>query len=140
MASANVSGHVSVASNSYDAVMEALAHVGPLAVSVDAGSWHDYEEGVFDGGNATNPALDHLVQLVGYGSDADHGDFFLVRNSWTPMWGEAGFIRLKRYGSSEARCGIDLSPRDGDGCKGGPPKVKVCGQNGVLYDAVYPLG
>jgi len=29
----------------------------------------------------TNPDLDHLVQLVGYGDDAD-GEYWIVRNSW----------------------------------------------------------
>ena len=63
---------------------------------------------------------------------------FGKRNSWTPLWGENGYIRLKRY-ANEEHCGIDLNPLDGNGCKGGPDRVKVCGQNGVLYDGVYPL-
>ena len=79
----------------------------------------------------------HLVQLVGYGTDDVLGDYFIVRNSWTPLWGEEGYIRLKR--SASPSCGIDLKPEDGDGCKGGPPTVKVCGQSGVLYDGAYPL-
>ena len=134
---ANVTGHVSLPSNSYDAMISALLE-GPLAVSVDAAAWHDYETGVFTGGNATNPTLDHLVQLVGYGTDRATGeDYFTIRNSWTPMWGEDGFMRLKR--DPNASCGVDLRPGDGDGCKGGPPTVKVCGQNGILYDGVYPL-
>ena len=58
---ANVTGHVSLPSNSYDAMMAAISE-GPLAVSVDAGAWHDYESGVFTGGNHTNPTLDHLVK------------------------------------------------------------------------------
>jgi hypothetical protein len=41
MASATISGHVSLESNSYDAVIDALANTGPLAVTVDAGAWHD---------------------------------------------------------------------------------------------------
>ena len=45
---------------------------------------------------------------------------------------------LKRFTDGD-HCGIDVNPLDGNGCKGGPPTVKVCGQNGVLYDAVYPL-
>jgi cathepsin L len=134
---ANVSGHVSLPTNSYDAMMDAISSKGPLAVSVDAGAWHDYEEGIFSGGNATNPTLDHLVQLVGYGETPQGQQYFLVRNSWTPLWGEAGYIRLHR--SSTPTCGIDLNPGDGDGCKGGPPTVKVCGQSGILYDGVYPL-
>merc|ERR1711988_910971 len=137
MASATLKGHASVTSNSYDAVMDAIANKGPLAVSVDAGAWHDYESGVFAGGNQTNPDLDHLVQMVGYGTDAATGaDYFLIRNSWTPDWGESGYIRIAR--SADAPCGVDVTPLDGDGCKGGPSSVKVCGQSGVLYDAVYP--
>lgn len=132
---ANITGHVSLPTNDYDAIMSAIAE-GPLAVSVDAAAWHDYEEGVFAGGNATNPTLDHLVQLVGYGTTGDE-EYFIIRNSWTPLWGESGFMRLKR--SAGAACGVDLRPMDGDGCKGGPKAVKVCGQNGILYDAVYPL-
>lgn len=133
---ANVSGHVSLEPNSYDAVMHALT-AGPLAVSVDAGGWHDYEEGVFGGGNHSHPRLDHLVQLVGYGTTPAGADYFLVRNSWTPRWGEGGYMKVAR--SRDAPCGVDLHPMDGDGCKGGPATVKVCGQSGILYDGVYPL-
>lgn len=136
LAAANVTGHVSITSNSYEAMMAAVAE-GPLAISVDAGAWHDYEEGVFNGGNATNPELDHLVQLVGYGTTPEGADYFLVRNSWTPLWGEGGFIKLAR--SANASCGLDVHPSDGNGCKGGPQQVKVCGQNGMLYDGVYPI-
>ena len=46
-------------------------------------------------------------------------------------------MRLKR--DPNAGCGIDLTPGDGDGCKGGPARVKVCGQSGILYDGVFPL-
>ena len=78
MATAKVNGHVSVTSNSYNAVIDAVANIGPLAVSVDAGAWHDYESGIFDGGNQTSPTLDHLVQLVGYGTDKDLGDYWII--------------------------------------------------------------
>ena len=47
------------------------------------------------------------MQLVGYGTDPVSGlDYFTVRNSWTPLWGEAGYMRLHR--SRNASCGIDL--------------------------------
>ena len=85
-------------------MMKAIATVGPMAISVDAGKWHDYESGIFSGGNKTDPELDHLVQLVGYGTDPESGgDYWLVRNSWTPLWGEAGYIRLAR--SANPQCG-----------------------------------
>ena len=95
---------------------------------------HDYESGIFTGGNKTNPDLDHLVQLVGYGTDSGT-PYWLIRNSWTPTWGHHGYIRLART----TDCGIDVTPLDGNGCAGGPPTVKVCGQNGMLFDAVYPI-
>ena len=65
MGAANVTGHVSLPKNQYLPMLKAIATLGPLAISVDAGKWHDYEEGVFTGGNKTDPQLDHLVQLVG---------------------------------------------------------------------------
>eukprot|EP00041_Stephanoeca_diplocostata_P009384 m.144599 g.144599 ORF g.144599 m.144599 type:complete len:378 (-) comp17716_c0_seq1:16-1149(-) len=136
LAAAKVTGYAATVTNSYESVMDALYTKGPLAISVDAGAWHDYETGVFDGGNSTNPDLDHLVQLVGWGKTAEGKEYFIVRNSWTPMWGEHGYIKLARGGD---KCGIDLTPADGDGCAGGPDTVKVCGQNGLLYDCVYPL-
>jgi cathepsin L len=79
---ANVTGFHATETNSYASLISNLALQGPLAVSVDASAWHDYSGGIFDGGNHTNPDLDHLVQLVGYGTDKGK-DYWLIRNSWT---------------------------------------------------------
>jgi C1A family cysteine protease len=70
-------------------------------IAVDASSWKNYETGVYDGCNQTNPDLDHNVQLVGYGTDEVYGDYWLVRNSWTTLWGENGYVRLKRSSNGE---------------------------------------
>jgi hypothetical protein len=71
----NISGYTAVAHNDANAVAEALAHVGPLAISVDASSWNDYETGIFSGCSyAKNISMDHAVQAVGYGHDYErHG-------------------------------------------------------------------
>lgn len=137
MAAATFTDFKVTKTNDYDSMMDAI-QLGPMAISVDADTWHDYETGVFTGGNMKNPDLDHLVQLVGYGSD-NGDDYWLVRNSWTPLWGESGYIRLKRYGSGKEPCGLDITPADGNGCDDGPPTVEVCGQCGVLYGGVYPV-
>jgi len=136
-----VTGYKSLGKNvDPEEVMEHLHKVGPLAVSVDASLWSDYEEGVFNGCNQTNPDLDHLVQLVGYGTVHPKGpDYWIIRNSWRPSWGEHGFMRLQRTSKQTKQCGTDLNPLDGDGCKGGPPTVEVCGTCGVLFDPVYPI-
>jgi len=135
---ATISGFVQVSSNNYTAVINAL-QTGPLAVAVDASSWGAYGGGIFSGCSVTrNIDIDHLVQLVGYGTDTSGKDYWTVRNSWGPSWGEKGFIRLARD-STGTDCGKDSTPLDGSGCQGGPSVVTVCGQCGILFDTVFPI-
>ena len=50
--------------------MNAVANIGPLAIAVDASTWHNYESGVFNGCSYTeNIDVNHVVVLVGYGTD-----------------------------------------------------------------------
>jgi len=132
-----VESYVDIPSNQLEPIINHVGAVGPLAVTVDASSWSSYESGVYNGCNQTNPDLDHAVMLVGYGTDPQLGDYWLVRNSWSPLWGEQGYIRLAR--ESSPSCGTDITPSDGTGCKNGPPTVTVCGTCGILYDTVFPV-
>jgi cathepsin L len=134
---AKITNYTKLPENEYDPLMTAVATIGPIAISVDAASWGAYSSGVFNGCNQKNPDIDHAVVLVGYGTDAKLGDYWLVRNSWGASWGEKGYIRLHR--NSTIECGIDLHPSDGSGCNGGPATVKVCGTCGILYDTCYPI-
>ncbi|CAE7479655.1 unnamed protein product [Symbiodinium microadriaticum] len=120
------------------AVMNAVATVGPVAVNVDASTWHMYESGVFSGCPQEDVDINHVVQLVGYGTDQDTGmDYWLVRNSWSPTYGEEGYIRLER---GPGYCGTDYHNQDGVGCAVDPTNVTVCGMCGILYDVSYPTG
>eukprot|EP01065_Artemidia_motanka_P024044 TRINITY_DN286_c0_g1_i1.p2 TRINITY_DN286_c0_g1~~TRINITY_DN286_c0_g1_i1.p2 ORF type:complete len:390 (+),score=158.88 TRINITY_DN286_c0_g1_i1:72-1172(+) len=133
-----IKNYTRLPANDYGSLMKAVATVGPIAISVDA-SWGAYEEGVFTGNCGTT--IDHAVQLVGYGTDSASGlDYWLVRNSWGAGWGESGYIRLHRFGAGKEPCGTDTSPQSGNGCKGGPKTIKVCGQCGMLSDSSYPTG
>jgi len=134
---AKLSSFVSLPSNQQLPVLQAVATQGPLVINVDAASWFGYDSGVFNGCNQQNPDIDHVVQLVGYGTDSSSGDFWLVRNSWGESWGEQGYIRLAR--PQTPPCGTDTSPQDGTGCNGGPSTVTVCGTCGILYDVTYPV-
>lgn len=93
---AKVKNYVKLPQNQQQPLLQAVANYGPIAVSVDASRWALYESGVFDGCNQTNPDIDHAVLLVGYGTDEKYGDYWLIRNSWSPQWGEDGYIRLRR--------------------------------------------
>lgn len=144
MKTVSLDGYVKLPANDQAAVMAALATIGPLAVNVQANTWSSYESGVFPSSKCGKPTadIDHVVQLVGYTPQA-----WIVRNSWTALWGDRGFIMLER-GSSNATepCMADTSPNDGVGCvkPGGPhapAKMEtVCGTCGVLYDVSYPTG
>jgi cathepsin L len=67
--------------NSYESLLTAVATVGPVAITVDASQWSAYQGGVIGGCNQASPELDHGVLLVGYGTDPDAGDYWLIRNS-----------------------------------------------------------
>ena len=79
------------------------------------------------------------MQLVGYGTDEAKGDYWLIKNSWGPDWGENGFIRLKR--EPTAVCGNNTTPAMGTACEeDGYTVQKVCGMCGVLFDTSWPIG
>lgn len=136
---AKIGGYVRLAENNYTALMNAIATVGPVAVSVDA-NWGGYESGIFKGCDPTaNVDIDHAVVLVGYGEEEGQ-KYWLVRNSWSPTWGEKGYIRVARSDNDDANCAVDSTPSDGTACAGDTKPVKVCGTCGILYDSAYPTG
>ncbi|CAN6218222.1 unnamed protein product [Urochloa humidicola] len=117
-----ISGYQNVTASSEPDLLRAAA-AQPVSVAVDAGSfvWQLYGGGVFTG--PCTAELNHGVTVVGYGEttqgDAD-GDgagtpgqkYWIVKNSWGPEWGEAGYIRMQRgaAGVADGLCGIALLP------------------------------
>lgn len=101
-----VTGYVDVAPKDVNALMSAVAQQ-PVAVAIQANqlAFQTYKSGVLTGSCGTN--LDHGVLVVGYGSE-NGVDFWKVKNSWGPNWGEGGYIRIER--SSLDKCGILDAP------------------------------
>jgi cathepsin L len=135
---ATINGYVQLPANNYTALMNAVATVGPIAVSVDASTFHSYTSGIFAGCNQVNPDINHAVTLVGYGEENGQ-KYWLIRNSWSPKYGEKGYIRVARSDADEEVCGMDITPLDGSACNGDDTPVKACGTCGVLFDSSYPL-
>lgn len=136
---ATITGYVQLPENNYTSLMNAIAKVGPIAVSVDASNWHSYAGGIFNGCNQEQPDINHAVTLVGYGEENGQ-KYWTVRNSWSPSYGELGYIRVARDDADESNCGTDITPQDGSACAGETDPVKVCGTCGILYDSSYPTG
>lgn len=133
-------GFVALPFNNYTALMNAIAQQ-PIAISAAAGAWQMYESGVLNEQGGCDSDVDHAIQLTGYGTDAASSlDYYNVRNSWGPSWGEGGYIRIQRFGEGKEPCATDNTPLDGDGCEGGPTSIKVCGLCGLLSDSSYPTG
>lgn len=85
----------------------------PVSVAIQANltSFQLYSKGIYSDPNCGNQ-LDHGVLIVGYGHDFFHGmDYWLVKNSWGPKWGEEGYIRIQRNtDTNSGLCGIAMQP------------------------------
>ncbi|ALC40945.1 Cp1, partial [Drosophila busckii] len=90
-----------VASGDEDALKKAVATVGPISVAIMVtGSFMNYKSGVYS--EESCPAgVNHGVVIVGYGTDANGVDYWLVKNSWGPHWGDKGYIRMSRNANNQ---------------------------------------
>eukprot|EP01039_Chlorochromonas_danica_P003824 gene3824-4175_t len=95
------SGYVDV-DQDVNALLSAVAQQ-PVSIAIQANqlAFQSYKSGVLTGRCGTN--LDHGVLLVGYGTD-NGVDYWKVKNSWGPTWGESGYIRIER--SADDKCGV----------------------------------
>ena len=86
-----------------DLLYEALTFA-PVAISIRAenDAFRQYTGGIIDG-DACGTYIDHAVLLVGYDSAEN---YWIVKNSWGPNWGEEGYVRIKRRGG-KGICGIN---------------------------------
>lgn len=83
--------------------MESAVAQQPVSIAIQANqvAFQSYSSGVLTGRCGQN--LDHGVLAVGYGT-LDGVDYWKVKNSWGPDWGEDGYILIER--SSADLCGV----------------------------------
>lgn len=96
-----ISGYKFVKPNDEDALLQVL-QLGPIAIALDANhqNFQFYSSGVMTGECSQN--LDHAVLLVGAGTE-NGIDYWKIKNSWGPQWGEGGYIKLQR---GVKKCGV----------------------------------
>ncbi|XP_034481836.1 cathepsin L1-like [Drosophila innubila] len=86
---------VGIKSSDESQLTKAVAEKGPISVAVDARLFQHYRGGVFNQASCIG-RVNHAVLVVGYGSDKNGGDYWIVKNSWGTNWGENGYIRMAR--------------------------------------------
>jgi len=87
-----------------------------VAIEADRPAFQLYKNGILDDPEC-GKKLDHGVLLVGYGTD-NGKDYWKVKNSWGPSWGEHGYLRIAR---GKNMCGIAMMASYPTGAKKAAP-------------------
>jgi len=84
----------------------AVAKAGPVSIAFQVASdFKSYAGGVYDSTVCKSGAMDvnHAVLAVGYDTDEEGGDYWIVKNSWGTKWGEEGYFKMAR---GKNMCGV----------------------------------
>ena len=89
-----------------------VTNIGPTTIAIAVvKSFMSYKSGVYYDADCTYSSVNylgaHAITVVGYGTDASLGDYWIVRNSWGTGWGESGYIRMAR--NKNNLCGLASS-------------------------------
>uniref|UniRef100_A0A8C6X289 Cathepsin L n=1 Tax=Naja naja TaxID=35670 RepID=A0A8C6X289_NAJNA len=84
------------------ALQEAVAKIGPVSVGIDAGNskFGFYKSGIYTEDYEGERIINHAVVMVGYNHSSNGNGYWIVKNSWSTLWGEKGYMRLAK-GSNE---------------------------------------
>ena len=97
-------GGTATVCNTGTSMLAALQH-GPISAAFTVyDDFPTYKSGVYKHGAGSKQLGGHAIEIIGYGTDAAAGDYWLVKNSWNEEWGDGGTFKIAR-GSNE--CGIE---------------------------------
>lgn len=90
-----------------------IHHNGPVSAGIGSDVFGLREPGCEARGDcfinatacATVTSIDHSIVVVGYGTDAVHGDYWIIKNSWSTRFANNGFINIQRGVGCGGFCG-----------------------------------
>ena len=84
-----VTGYRNIPYGDENAIKDAVAKYGPVTVAIDASEWGFayYSSGIYISKTCNPNSNNHAVLVVGYGSE-NGVDYWIIKNSWGPSWGE----------------------------------------------------
>jgi len=104
----HISGFSDVRQDNAEALKAALMN-GPVSIAIEADKsvFQRYTGGVITS-RACGKKLDHGVLAVGFDTEANGEEYFLVKNSWGASWGVDGYVKISAASSNV--CGILSAP------------------------------
>jgi cathepsin L len=104
-----IGGSRDVPANNSLALKAAVARQ-PVSVGIEASGMalQLFKSGVL--AKDCGAALDHAVLIVGYDTDANGQDYWIVKNSWGSKWGQGGYMNIARGSQNKGAgvCGINM--------------------------------
>jgi len=101
--------HQQSSGGSYGQLEAMIHHNGPMQIGINAGVFQwKVPHGQAPGAHWVNKtgcasakaagltSIDHSLGVVGFGSDKEKGDYWIIKNSWGSKWGDQGFVYLAR--------------------------------------------
>jgi cathepsin F len=101
----SISGYVYSGTSDEEKIKIMLYRYGPLAITMNANILQFYVSGVIDVPYNYCPyGPTHGVVIVGYGTTSSGLDYWIIKNTYGPYWGENGYFRIAR---GKGLCGIN---------------------------------
>ncbi|XP_031628596.1 cathepsin L1-like [Contarinia nasturtii] len=103
---ANDRSYVNIPFGNERELTKMIEQIGPISVALDASrpSFKQYRKGIYYEPECDPLNLNHAVLVVGFGSDENGDDYYLIKNSWGTSWGDKGYAKIAR--NKNNHCGI----------------------------------
>ncbi|XP_060661249.1 procathepsin L [Drosophila nasuta] len=89
----NITSWAILPANDENAIQAAVAHIGPIAVSINATpkTFQLYSNGIYNDVSCLSTSVNHAMLVIGY-----EKDYWILKNWWGEQWGEAGYMRMRK--------------------------------------------